>query len=60
MPNCSPVYCIAAKRRLIRGESTTQISVRDADLSTEGLLAIARTGHSRSEEAERDVELDDD
>ena len=42
-------------------ESTTELSVRDAeDLSTEELLAIARAGHLRSEEAEPDVELDDE
>jgi len=36
-------------------------ALRDAeDLSTEELLAIARAGHSRSEEAEPDVELDDE
>ena len=47
--------------RLIPSESTTAITVRDAeDLSTEELLAIARAGHSRSEEAEPDVELDDE
>jgi hypothetical protein len=47
--------------RLIPSESTTQITVRDAeDLTTEELLAIARAGHSRSEEAEPDVELDDE
>jgi hypothetical protein len=47
--------------RLIPSESTTAISVRDAeDLSTEELLAIARAGHSRSEEAEPDAELDDE
>jgi hypothetical protein len=46
--------------RLIPSESTTEISVRDAeDLSTEELLAIARAGHSRSEEAEPDIEPDD-
>src|ERR1700750_1706889 len=47
--------------RLIPSESTTEISVRDAEnLSTKELLAIARAGHSRSEEAEPDVELDDE
>src|SRR5580765_3160545 len=47
--------------RLIPGESTTAITVRDAeDLSTEELLAIARTGHLRSEEAEADGEPDDE
>ena len=45
--------------RLIPSESTTEISVRDAeDLSTQELLAIARAGRSRSEEAEPDVERD--
>jgi hypothetical protein len=45
--------------RLIPGESTTQVTVRDVeDLSTEELLAIAHAGHSRSEEAEPDSELD--
>jgi hypothetical protein len=47
--------------RLIPSESTTEISVRDAEgLSTEELLAIARAAHARSEEAEPDVELYDD
>ena len=36
-------------------------ALRDAeDLSTEELLAIARAGHSRSEEAEQDIEPDDE
>ena len=47
--------------RLIPSESTTAITVRDAeDLSNEDLLAIACAGHSRSEEADPDVELDDE
>lgn len=44
--------------RLIPSESTAEITVRDVeDLSTEELLAIARGGQSRSEEAEPDIEL---
>jgi len=47
--------------RLIPSESTTEVSVRDAeDLSTQELLAIARAGHLRSEEAEADGEPDDE
>ena len=47
--------------RLIPSDSTTQVTIRDAeDLSTEELLAIARAGHSRSEEVEPDVEPDDE
>ena len=47
--------------RLIPSESTTELTIRDAeDLSTEELLAIARAGHSRSEEADPDVKLDDE
>jgi len=47
--------------RLIPSESTTEISVRDAgELSTQELLAIARAGHLRSEEAEADGEPDDE
>ena len=46
--------------RLITDESTTATTVRDAeDVSTDELLAIAGAGHSRSEEAESDVEPDD-
>ena len=47
--------------RLIPSESTTEISVRDAeDLSTEELLSIARAGQSRGEEVEPDVERDEE
>ena len=47
--------------RLIPSESTTAITVRDAvELSTEELTAIARAGHSRSEEAESVIERDDE
>jgi len=47
--------------RLIPSESTTEVSVREAeDLSTQELLAIAGAGHSRSEEAEPDIEPDDE
>ena len=43
--------------RLIPSESTSQVTVRDAeDLSTEELLAIARAG----QEAESNVEQDDE
>jgi len=47
--------------RLIPGESTTEISVRDAEgLTTEALLAIVRAGQPQSELPEPDGELDDE
>jgi hypothetical protein len=46
--------------RLIPGESTSQISVREAkDLSAEELLAIVRAGQPQSKLAEPDGESDD-